>query len=130
VSLFAEIAGTASEHPQDSMRAVRAELIAHLERLCAVRRGSLLLTRDYGVHDVTHLFHSFPGGMEGWCEELTDSLVRYEPRLRDVRVNPVVSDHLDLTFRVEIFASLIVGDRTVPVQFSARIDPHRNWSVK
>src|SRR5882672_6920178 len=128
MSLFSEIAGAQPEQLRESIRGVRMEIIAHLERLCAVRRGSMLLASDYGVTDVTFLFHSFPGGMEGWCEELTQALLRYEPRLREVEVRSLATERLELTFRAEISGALITDGRVVPVQITAKIDPHRGWS--
>jgi type VI secretion system protein len=130
MTLFGEIARGESYSTQESIRALRAEIIAHLERLCAIRRGALLLAPNYGVHDVTLLFHSFPGGMDDWCAELSESLATYEPRLRNVRVTPIVGERLELTFRVTIEGSLVSNGRVTPVQFSATLDPHRSWSVK
>ena len=82
MTLFAEIAGVSPSSPPK----LREEVRAHLRRMCSTRRASLLLAPAYGVDDVTRLFHSFPGGLEGWRANLEEAIRLYEPRLRAVRV--------------------------------------------
>jgi type VI secretion system lysozyme-like protein len=128
VTLLEEIAGErpSASHPDD----VREEVRAHLLRMCAIRRGSLLLAPDYGMDDPTYLFHSFPGGLDEWLGHLADALARYEPRLSDARVMPRPAEELDLTLRFEIQGTLTVRDRTEPTQFTAIVDPLQHWSVR
>jgi type VI secretion system lysozyme-like protein len=125
VTLLAEIAGApaSSKNPRDAV-------LADLERLCTLRRGSLLLAPDYGVDDVTFLFYSFPGGIDSWSDDLESAVTKYEPRLRNVRVLPILSDSLDLTLRIEIQALLIAGNRSAPARFAATIDPQCRLSVR
>ncbi|MCL2724725.1 MAG: type VI secretion system baseplate subunit TssE [Polyangiaceae bacterium] len=130
MTLFDEIAGTASKSFLDPVRATREEVIRHLERLCTVRRGSLLMAPDYGIGDVTFLYQTFPGGLDTWRKELEETLARYEPRLHNARVVPLVGKELDLNVRVEIQASLVVGDRVIPTRFEAIIDPQRHVRVQ
>ena len=125
MTLFAEIAGAASERRRTTRDAVATDL----ERICAIRRGSLLLAPDYGVDDVTFLFHSFPM-IDAWCGNLERTLARYEPRLRRVHVVPVVTESLDLTLRAEIQAVLLAGDRSSPARFTATLDPQCRLSVR
>jgi type VI secretion system lysozyme-like protein len=125
VTLFAEIAGAPA-----SGRNPREAVLADLERLCTIRRGSLLLAPNYGVDDVTFLFYSFPGGIDSWSDHLESALTRYEPRLRSVRVLPILGDSLDLTLRIEIQALLLAGNRSAPARFAATIDPQSRLSVR
>jgi type VI secretion system protein len=129
VTLFAEIAGTSPPNRRGEGSG-REGVIANLERLCGLRRGSVLSAPEFGIDDVTMLFHSFPVGLDVWQTRLEQSLTRYEPRLRDVRVVPIVSDELDLTLRVEIHAVLTGADRTTPTRFAATIDPQHRVSVR
>jgi type VI secretion system protein len=128
MSLFAEVAGTAKSPA--AKRTTRDAVIADLERLCTIRRGSLLLAPAYGIDDVTFLFHSYPVGMEAWQRRLEVAIAQYEPRLRGVRVVPLVTDVLDLTLRVEIHGTLVDGDRASPARFMATIDPQHRLSVR
>jgi type VI secretion system protein len=124
MTLFAEIAGAAAEDVS-FLEAVAADV----ERVCASRRGSLLMAPEYGVDDVTHLFHSFPA-IDAWAAQLERTLARYEPRLRQVRVVPVVTESLELTLRAEIQARLVVNGRASPVRFTATLDSQCRLSVR
>jgi type VI secretion system lysozyme-like protein len=125
MTLFAEIAGLAS----DRGTAVRDTVAADIERICASRRHALLLAPDYGVDDVTHLFHSFPM-IDAWASNLERTLARYEPRLRAVQVVPVVTEALDLTLRAEIRAILVVDGRPSSARFTATLDSQCRSSVR
>jgi type VI secretion system lysozyme-like protein len=129
MTLFAEIAGAAPPARRGDSGA-REAVIANLELLCGLRRGSVLSAPDFGVDDVTLLFHSFPVGLDVWQTRLEESLSRYEPHLRDVHVLPIVGDELDLTLRVEIHALLAAADRTTPTRFFATIDPQHRVGVR
>ena len=125
MTLFAEIAGLASERAPG----VRGAVAADVERICASRRGALLLAPEYGVDDVTFLFHSFPM-IDAWSAHLERSLARYEPRLRNVQVVPVVIDSPDLTLRAEIHAQLVVDGRPSLARFTATLDSQCRMSVR
>jgi type VI secretion system protein len=129
VSILSEIAGEEGR-VRRAGSPLRDAIVADLERLCAVRRGSMLLAPSYGVDDVTLLFHSFPESVEAWIARLEATLRDYEPRLRDVRVTRVASGALELTMRVEIQATMVGAGRTAPASFSATIDPQARLTVR
>lgn len=125
MTLFAEIAGDRA-----ARRTLRDEVAADVERICASRRRALLLAPEYGVDDVTFLFHSFPM-IDAWTEDLRRSLARYEPRLVELQVLPIVTeDSLDLTLRAEIRGTLMVDGRPSPTRFTASLDPECRLSVR
>jgi type VI secretion system protein ImpF len=125
MTLFAEIAGEAR-----ATRSIRDAVAADVERICASRRHALLLAPEYGVDDVTFLFHSFPQ-IDAWAANLERTLARYEPRLRNVQVVPILAeDSLDLTLRAEIRATLLVDGRPSPARFTATLDSECRLSVR
>jgi type VI secretion system protein len=126
MTLFAEISATS---PRASRSDRRDDVRASLARLCCTRRGSLLLAPDYGADDATHLFHSFPGGLEEWRSHLENAIRMYEPRLRAVRVVPRTNDPLDLTLRFDIHGVLTSDPTAAPIRFMAAVDPSQGWSV-
>jgi type VI secretion system lysozyme-like protein len=125
VTLFSEIAG----RPSERGLALRDEVARNLERICRTRRGALLLAREYGTGDVTALFHSFPE-IDSWAAALERTIARYEPRLGNVRVVPVISDSLDLTLRAEIRGVLRAAGRPSDARFSATLDPQLRVHVR
>jgi type VI secretion system protein len=96
--------------------------------MCGLRRGSLLLAPDYGVDDVTQLFHSFPGGLHEWRTHLEEAIRLYEPRLRSVKVIPRSTEQIDLTLQFDIYC-VFASDGATPIQFTATIDPSQGWTI-
>jgi type VI secretion system lysozyme-like protein len=124
VTLFAEIAGRPSER-----LGLREDVARNLERLCAVRRRGLLLAPEYGVGDVTNLFHSYPQ-IDAWAAALEATIAEYEPRLGMVQVVPIVTDTGDLTLRAEIRGVLLIGGKPSPARFSATLDAQSRMHVR
>lgn len=125
MSLFAEIATAAAARTPSIREAVAADL----ERICATRRRSLLLAPEYGVDDVTSLFHSFPQ-IDAWAANIVRTVTLYEPRLRGVQVVPLVSEALDLTLCAEIRGVLIADGEASDARFTATLDPQCRTSVR
>jgi type VI secretion system lysozyme-like protein len=124
VTLFSEVAGRPAERAT-----LRDDVARSLERICATRRKALLLAPEYGVGDVTSLFHSFPM-IDAWAARLERTIVRYEPRLGQVQVVPIVSDAAELTLRAEIRGVLLLGGKPSPARFSATLDSQCRMSVR
>ena len=124
MTLFGEIAGGRAE----ALTAHEA-VAADVERICATRRRSLVLAPEYGVDDVTHLFHAFPA-IDAWAAHLERTLALYEPRLRQVHVVPTMTESLELTLRAEIQAALVVEGRLASVRFTATLDAQCRLSVR
>jgi len=124
VTLFAEVAGRPAERAT-----LRDDVARSLERICATRRKALLLAPEYGVGDVTSLFHSFPM-IDAWAARLERSIATYEPRLGQVQVVPIVTDAPELTLRAEIRGVLMVGGKPSPARFSATLDSQCRMSVR
>ncbi|HEY6459864.1 MAG TPA: type VI secretion system baseplate subunit TssE [Polyangiaceae bacterium] len=125
MTLFAEIAGRKG----DSGVPLREAVARSLERICATRLRDLLLAPDYGVGEVTSLFHSFPQ-IDAWAADLQRAIAAYEPRLGRVQVVPVVNDTPDLTLRAEIRGVLLVDGGPSHARFSATLDSHHRMNVR
>jgi type VI secretion system protein len=112
----------------DPVRALRDAVVTHLRELCATPRGSVLALPGYGIDDPARAFHEYPGSARDMELQLRESIVRFEPRLRDVCVTHVPSDELDLTLRFDIEGALVHEGRAIPVRFSTVI--HANHHVE
>ena len=124
MTLFAEIAGRPRERP-----ALRDDVAASLERICATRLRALLLAPRYGVGDVTNLFHSFPQ-IDSWAAALEQTIAEYEPRLGRVAVVPIITETPDLTLRAEIRGVLLVNGKPSQARFSATLDSQSRMHVR
>jgi type VI secretion system lysozyme-like protein len=125
VTLFAEIAG----RPSERALTLRESVARDLERICATRLRALLLAPDYGVGDVTSLFHSFPQ-IDAWAADLERTIAEYEPRLSRVQVVPMVTEAPEMTLRAEIRAVLLVHGKPSPARFAATLDAQCRMSVR
>jgi type VI secretion system lysozyme-like protein len=140
MTLFTEIASSAADSGARTTTSMagaararassaRDAVAIEIERICGIRRGSLLLAPEYGVEDVTVLFHSFPM-IDAWSAHLEHTLSRYEPRLAHVEVSAVQSEATDLTLRAEIRGMLVEGGRSSPAYFHATLDAQCRMSVR
>ncbi len=128
MTLFAEIAGRAGR-PDERAPTLRDDVARSLERICATRVRALLLAPNYGVGDVTSLFHSYPQ-IDAWAAALEQTVSQYEPRLGNVQVVPIVTNTPDLTLRAEIRGVLLVGGKPSPARFSATLDTQSRMRVR
>lgn len=62
-------------------------IIGNLERLFNTRRGTLLHVPDFGLPDITNVSRAAPAEVEAIRRAIRESVERFEPRLRRVRVD-------------------------------------------
>ena len=107
-------AGPSSRHddPSDA-------ILEHLRVLLNTRRGEAPTVPDYGVPDITDLIHTLPSGIPGLTRALRDTILTYEPRLKNVNVRHVPSDE-PLILRFEITARLVEDNRVLKLQTRVR----------
>src|SRR5215831_11241685 len=90
------------------LRATRAldehdSIIEHLRVLLNSRRGSSPAAPDFGIPDFSDLVHAFPGAVQTLQRGIRETILAFEPRLKQVTVKHVPSDD-PLTLRYEITA--------------------------
>src|SRR5688572_29280072 len=96
-----------------------ASVLEHLRVLLNTRQGEAPTVPDYGVPDITDLVHTLPAGIQGLVKALRETILAYEPRLKNVNVRSISSDE-PLVLRFEITARLVDGNRLVKVQTRVR----------
>jgi len=83
-------------------------IIAHLHELLNTRSGESLSASDFGIVDFADVVHNFPEATQVLQQSIRATILKYEPRLRNVSVHPVASgDTLMVAF--EISARLASG---------------------
>ncbi len=91
-------------------------LARHLTSMLNTRRGSVPIAADYGISDVTDLGRSFSEeSVAEFKAELERVIMRYEPRLSDVRVTytPRPDMPLSAVFEIEAFVNTDEGRQTL-----------------
>lgn len=67
-------------------------VIANLERLFNARRGSVQHLPDYGLPDVSEIYRDMPDSLGILQSAVEDVILKYEPRLRNLRLVPQQTD--------------------------------------
>ncbi len=81
----------------------------HITLLLNTRRGSVRHLPDYGLPDVSSYYSDYPSSLSYLRSEIVDLITKYEPRLGNVSVRLVDSDHQE--FKVSL---LIAGEIEEP----------------
>ena len=87
-----------SEHEQIE------SILNYLKNLLAVRRGSCVINKDFGMDSIFHSCdESFSSFISNAQEELQEEISLYEPRLEDIHViyDGKTDNHLYYKFRIE-----------------------------
>lgn len=95
--LLSRLGSTDPSRPVDEVQSI----LGNLRALLNTREGDSPAAPDFGVVDLCDLVHNFPNATQYVQRSIRDTIMRYEPRLKNVRVRGVPSDDpLKLVFEV------------------------------
>ena len=99
---------------------VSSSVRAHLSRLLTTRKGSVPISPEYGVPDLSNIAGSFESGSSlQMVQTILETVARFEPRL----LSPRVRAHDDTTelssLRIEISGEILVNDQRTLIQIPA-----------
>lgn len=80
-------------------------VLDNLQRILNCRAGTLSHLPDYGLPDMSQILHGMPGSAHGLMGTMTQVLLKYEPRLADVRIELLPQSrpgHLEYSLKVEL----------------------------
>lgn len=104
-------------------------IIGHLQRMLNTHQGSVPIADDYGIPDITNA----PG--EGFLETtkriertLQQVIMKYEPRLTNVRLSLLSDKDEVLTLRFKMEA-VLMEDRSTPVVFETVVSSEGKVNV-
>ena len=107
-------------------------VVTHLRRMLNTRQGSSLTVPDYGILEISEISHDFPDALGIMQRAIKNSIVTYEPRLKNVQVRAVppseTQEQMSLYF--EVTGQLVYPDgQRQAVRFSTAIDASSNVEV-
>lgn len=118
----------AFEQGSGSLIDLERSILLNLQRLFACRAGAAPALPDYGLPFLDHNEDGFAEAVRRFCDQLSRTIARYEPRVTDVRVAPrrldpgaVDSDPLHLT--LEIKARIAAAGARHRTRLFARFSP-------
>ena len=104
-------------------------ILGNLRILLNTREGDSLAAPDFGILDLSDLVHNFPDATQYVQRSIRDTILKYEPRLRNVRVRSISSDD-PLRLAFEISARLATGNRRGLVRVRTEIGPSGRATVE
>jgi type VI secretion system protein len=108
---------------QFSPARLQRSLMRHLTAMLNTHRGNVPIAPDYGIGDLTDLGSNFTeegvGDME---EELARVILRYEPRLSDVRLQYAPRPDLPLAAVFRLEATVQTEHGPSPLRFETILD--------
>jgi len=103
-------------------------IIEHLRAILNARRGQAVAASDYGMVDFADLLHSFPQAVQVLQRSIRETVLAYEPRLKNVRVRHL-PDSDELLVKFEITAQLSREGARRLVRFRTQANPSGSFEV-
>jgi len=122
------------EHPErrekeDPKRTVDS-VIGYLQQILNTRQGSVQIAEDFGIPDFSDFMHTYPESKKEFEKLVNKTILRFEPRLKDIRINFVPKETEDLNLQFQINASLMTRDNQIPVMFVSILDSDGRVRIK
>lgn len=103
-------------------------IVEHLQFLLNSRQGLAVTAEGYGLPDLTDIIHMIPDGLHTIESEIRDAILKFEPRLSNVRVRFVPSDDPFVMY-FEISARRN-DDAKTPFRVRTKMLPGNRFKVK
>lgn len=99
---------------------LRRSIVENLKMVLQTRRGSVKHLPDFGVPDIRQIYFD-EGTIESVPRQISETILKYEPRLADVKVKKKSFDEKNLRITLEIFAKIkqIPGKEVLFTEFSS-----------
>jgi type VI secretion system protein len=106
---------------REDPRKIVDSVMGHLQRILNTKQGNVPIAEDYGVPDFTDLRHFSAEAVREIERSIRQTIQKYEPRLKAVRVSFIPQEDDNLSLRFQIVAKLATESRT-QVFFETVID--------
>lgn len=88
------------------------------------------IAEDYGVPDFTTLLEGYPNSLRAFERSIRETIQKYEPRLKGVRVSFISSDEDLLSLRFQITGKLETEAHKDPVFFESVVGSDGKISIR
>jgi type VI secretion system protein len=105
-------------------------IIQHLERILNTRQGSVLIAEDYGIPDFTNLSSGFSEALRDLERTIRNTIQKYEPRLKSVRVKFIPQEETTLTVSFQIVGQLVMEEEKNPITFQSVMDSDGKFTIR
>jgi type VI secretion system protein len=105
-------------------------IIRHLERILNTRQGNVPIADDYGIPDFTDLSSGFSDALRDLERTIRNTIQKYEPRLKSVRVKFIPQEENTLAVTFQIVGQLILEEEKNPITFQSVMDSDGKFTIK
>jgi type VI secretion system protein len=127
---LADPAGYRSLTVADNTQELADSILGHLRKMLNSRQGHALIQPEYGMPDVTEFIQNLPEMVDAVQRGIRNSIEKFEPRLRNVAVNYVLSPDLGANLRFEITAELVTENEEASVWFETAVTPTGHIEIR
>lgn len=99
---------------------LRNSIVENLKMVLQTRRGSVKHLPDFGIPDIRQIYFD-EGTIDSVPNQIRDTILKYEPRLKEVRVRKKEFDERNLRISLEIQAQIkeVPGKELLFTEFSS-----------
>jgi len=103
----------------DEDEKIRSSIVENLKMILQTRRGSILHLPDFGFPDIRQIYFN-EGTIESVPEQIRETILKYEPRLEEVKVKKKEFDEKNMRITLEISAQIkeMSGKEVLFTEFS------------
>lgn len=106
-------------------------ILGHLRMILNTRQGNAQIAPDFGVPDFTSMIGATGlDAVRDIEESMTEVILKYEPRLENVRIEFIPEDDMPLSLQFKLQAKLKLEGQDMPVVFETVLDPDGRIMVK
>ena len=115
---------------EEDTQVLADSVLRHLRNMLNMRVEHALAQPDYGMPDGSEFIHSVPEAVDEVRRVLKNSIEKFEPRLRHVRVKFAPEENDQLRLRFEVMAELVTEREKASLWFETKIDSHGHVDIK
>ena len=108
--------GSEAEYPDDAdpvqfermseEKKLRQSIIENLKMVLKTRQGSVLHLPDFGMPDILQVYFESGNSIDPIKKQIRDTILKYEPRIGDVKVEKTDFDQKNMRIALKIIASI------------------------
>ena len=103
-------------------RAALQSVLSNLRDILGTRQGSSAAQPDLGLPPPNELRQNYPASITDMQRAIAETISRYEPRLREVKVTYIQVEDEQLTVHFQVAAALVIDGHRQLVAFETCVD--------
>ena len=107
-----------------------SSVLRHLQKVLNTRQGGVQIADDFGMPDLTDYMRGYPASLRDVEKSLRQTIIKYEPRLKSVRVKFVPQEDDVLSINFQVVARLAGDYPDQPVVFESQVGSDGKISIR